>query len=254
MKHNRDAKGNLVKFPVDTSTATLGSLNANIIVDVSGGFGQVAFQLVGTSVATVQAMASIDGGSTWFNTQIYSDGAGMLLNNVASTASANGAGVYRVAAGGVSQVKLTVSAYTSGSFACTALRSVRDCPSNTPVSIGNLIPPSIQIANVVGNVVPVLQTSTPLSGNATYISGSLTGPADLSFTQLAVVVSTNQAGTIYVDAYDGANWFVVSQLAVAASVPGTLYCDWITTPMRVRYTNGAAAQGTFWLYTYSTIN
>lgn len=86
-------------------------------------------------------------------------------------------------------------------------------------------------------------TTTPLGSNATYTS---VGREALDFDSIVGTVYADQAGTIYIEqSPDGTNWDVSTSYNISAS-NGNGFTESIVAPYwRVKYTNGAAAQGTF---------
>jgi hypothetical protein len=100
----------------DTTTATtaLGALNASVQIAMSG-LSSVGFQLaVGTLIGTIQAQCSLDGGTTWQNVSFYNPSTSSLQTSI-TFGSANSLQILSVLpVGGSSHVRVTVTAYTSG--------------------------------------------------------------------------------------------------------------------------------------------
>jgi len=93
----------------------------------------------------------------------------------------------------------------------------------------------------------IASTSTPLGGNATYTSPVFPTAA---FSYLSGSVFADQAGTIYIEqSGDGTHWDLSTNYAVSAS-DGSGFKEEVILPWgRIRFVNGAAAQGTFRLFT-----
>lgn len=89
-------------------------------------------------------------------------------------------------------------------------------------------------------------TTTPLGANATYTTGTLvTDRAD----QITGTVFSNQGGTLFIDqSADGTNWDVSRQIVVVANTGQGFKEDLYGGYVRLRYTNGGTAQGTFRLH------
>jgi hypothetical protein len=93
-------------------------------------------------------------------------------------------------------------------------------------------------------------TAEPLGANATYTSGTLvTDRAD----NISGSVFADQTGTIFIEqSHDGQNWDISTEYPISAS-DGKGFSEALYAPyVRIRYVNGAAAQGAFRLYTRFT--
>jgi hypothetical protein len=120
-----DGSGNAISSTVDSATSSrnldvirpdimvsgsLGALNATV-TGVQQNIGSAVFVASGTWVGTIVAEGSADSGVTWTLLSIASVPGGAL-----STAGITTNGQYRIAVlGGYNQVRLRMSAYTSGS-------------------------------------------------------------------------------------------------------------------------------------------
>ena len=105
------------------ASGTLNALNAAIVLPITG-YSSIAFQLnPGTLTATIVAEASVDGGVTYTSSLFNDPISGTVFNGVTATNPnvliIEGIKVF----GGVSHVRVRVSAYTSGS-ATSSLRAV----------------------------------------------------------------------------------------------------------------------------------
>lgn len=100
----------------DTITATiaLGALNATVSISMAG-LASVGFQiLAGTLIGTITPQCSIDGGTTWASASFYDSSNSTIVNSV-TFASANTQKILSVLpVGGSSNVRVIVTAYTSG--------------------------------------------------------------------------------------------------------------------------------------------
>lgn len=86
-------------------------------------------------------------------------------------------------------------------------------------------------------------TATALGAGATYTG---TAGACNKFTYLKGTCKTDQAGTLYIEqAGDGANYDNVDTIAIAAGVGVGYKVAVVGQRIRVRFTNGAVAQGYF---------
>lgn len=91
-----------------------------------------------------------------------------------------------------------------------------------------------------------LSSNQSLGANATWTSGTkLTDRAD----SIVGSVFADQAGTLYVDqSFDNTNWDISESTAVAAGAGTKFKHDLIAPHIRLRYVNGATAQGAFRLH------
>lgn len=96
------------------------------------------------------------------------------------------------------------------------------------------------------------ETSTQLAANATYdgaANGKVhdiadSGAADSSVSSFGIFVSSDQAGTAYIDSsFNGALWRVQGSVVVSAGVPADLSVPIRQRYYRVRYVNGGTATG-----------
>lgn len=100
----------------DTTVAStaLNALNASVTIAMAG-LSSVGFQLAaGTFIGTIQPQSSIDGGTTWVNSSFFDSSNSAVIQNVVF-GSSNTLKIYSILPlGGASHVRVTVSAYTSG--------------------------------------------------------------------------------------------------------------------------------------------
>lgn len=89
----------------------------NAVAIATDTLGSVDFALDGTQVgATVIFESTSDGGTTWIPTKAYQKGG----TGIAGSTTATTTGVYNVTTGGAQQVRVRLTAITSGSFSVTA--------------------------------------------------------------------------------------------------------------------------------------
>ena len=99
------------------------------------------------------------------------------------------------------------------------------------VALGNTV------ANLVG--LAVYTGATTISGAYTHVTGACLA---------------NQAGTFYVDgSYDATNWDGQITTAYVANDPMAFKVPLVLPYFRIRFVNGAAAQGSFALYWYGAV-
>lgn len=98
-----------------SATTTLNALNSTVSLILSG-LSSIGFQLnAGTLIGTLQAQASVDGGTNWTNVPFYDPSNSAILPNLIFTSNNPLKIVSIVPIGGSSHVRVIVSSYTSGS-------------------------------------------------------------------------------------------------------------------------------------------
>lgn len=126
------------------ATGTLNALNAAATV-ATADKTSVGFRLTaGTLIGTIVPEISLDGGTTWSSTFFDDPGAGSKESSI--TFATNNGTIQRtiVLSGGVSNVRVRVSAFTSG----TAAANIRATKTNDPTllftgSAGGILPPTV---------------------------------------------------------------------------------------------------------------
>lgn len=97
-----------------TNTTALGALNATVSVAMSG-LASAGFQvLAGTLVGTLVAEASLDGGTTWTSVYFYDPANSTVVGSIVFSSSNTTKILSILPIGGASDVRVRVSAYTSG--------------------------------------------------------------------------------------------------------------------------------------------
>jgi len=92
-------------------------------------------------------------------------------------------------------------------------------------------------------------TTTPLAANATFTSTTQSGGG---FARITGTVLADQAGTLNIDqSPDGTNWDVTSSFSIAANTGQGFSVEIVAPNWRLRYVNGATAQTTFRLYSWT---
>jgi hypothetical protein len=91
-----------------------------------------------------------------------------------------------------------------------------------------------------------VHSTTPLGSGATFTGASLNLGGNHSFNRHRGMVYADQSGTLYLEqSRDGTNWRVTAQASVTAGQVAEIEDLIISQYQRVRYVNGATAQGTF---------
>ena len=133
-----------VQVPNTTATATMGSLNAATTIAMAGVAGAGMVLAAGTLIGTIVAEISMDGGTTWISAYFRDPTTGQKVTSIVF-ASANTVTTRAiVCAGGVSNVRVRVSAYTSGTASCSVsggiIATVHDLFAGTA---GVAVPPTV---------------------------------------------------------------------------------------------------------------
>lgn len=209
-----------------TSTTALGSLNASVSIAMAG-LSSAGFQLnAGTLIGTIQAQSSVDGGTTWTNSQFYDNTNSAILPSV-TFSSANIQKIYSILPlGGASNVRVTVSAYTSGS-ATGLLRASSVSASAGTVSVAAYGTVTLTYPNTIANNAVLVLAANPnrkyvmISSPNTSITCQLGTSAALSSTT-GFTIST---GTFYElkgdNLYTGAIYCIAATIKALSVTEGT---------------------------------
>ena len=101
-----------------------------------------------------------------------------------------------------------------------------------------------------GKILNFLETTTALGASATYTGNTLNLGSNPYYSKVRFLVFADQAGTLYLDqSRDGSTWRTTNAQAVSANTSYTLEYNISAQYIRVRYVNGATAQGSFELQT-----
>jgi hypothetical protein len=171
-----------------TATGALGSLNAAVSLAMAGAY-YAGFQLAaGTLIGTIIAQCSIDGGVTWNTTSIDLTATGQKVSSVVFASSNTATAAHIVGLGGTTHVRVTVSAYTSGTANITITGSMMDDPTLVPTGPnGTAVPPtSFSIAGSDGTLLRNLLTDT--TGRALVYSSDNTVTGTLASTTQTTAV------------------------------------------------------------------
>lgn len=185
---NLDATGNLKVAGTftpgavsdSTSLATLGALNASVALAIAGYYG-VGFNIPSGLVGSIQAFVSYDGGTSYPKQVLFYDPS----TSAYSATLTNPAGAYGITiSGGVSHVKVIVSAYTSGAPVGTlratygttpaiGSTNVANFPANQAVTVSNTIATTSSVAN--DNFAQALATTSGATATVINIASSVAG-------------------------------------------------------------------------------
>lgn len=236
-----DGNRNLRVAHVDlTGGGSLAALNA-ALAQATPGRGDVGVQITGTFAATLAFEGTVDG-TTWFAITAVPPGTGAA--GVTSTAAV---GAWRLISGGLAQVRVRVSAYTSGTVVVTVVAS----------AASSFVRAEQGAPNSVDNAWPVTGGSVTSAGNSTAAAlgagGTFVGTGEDISLYSGVTVNTvgtadQVPGTLFLEfGPDGASWPVSIPIAVtnlSQTVPfGPLVP--VRRFFRIRYVNGATGQTTF---------
>ena len=148
------------------ATGNLNALNAVVMTSVAGR-NSVGFRLAaGTLIGTIVPEASIDGGTTWTPTY-FDQTTGVKVSSITFSSANTVLSSTIVGVGGSSNIRVRVSAFTSGTAAAVIRTSMITDPSLTHAGpVGSATPPTvIQSGGAVSSITPTYTTATvnPLS-------------------------------------------------------------------------------------------
>jgi len=169
-----ESTGRLIEAPLlDTvgTTAALNALNATASI-VAQGLPGVGVQIAaGTLIGTVIPEISLDGGTTWVATFFYDP----TTSNIAASvvfASANGATTKAIlTVGGTSNVRVRVSAYTSGSANATLRATVQASPFPSINTTSGLPTSDVHVIDSNGVSITTLDGNSPVGTGGLMIEG-----------------------------------------------------------------------------------
>jgi hypothetical protein len=172
-----------------TATGNLNALNAAVSV-AQAGEHSVGFQLAaGTLVGTIVPELSFDGGTTWVGTFFDDPTTGAKSASIVFASNNTATASSIIGAGGVSNVRVRVSAFTSGTAVITVKATQIDDPSTLFDGVaGGALPPTVaQVGGSDGTNLRALRTAAdgtlrvdptgvttqPVSGTVT-VNGTVT--------------------------------------------------------------------------------
>lgn len=145
-----------------TATGSLGALNAAVPIVLQGTNG-VAMQLVaGTLVGTIVPEISYDGTTTWNPTFFDDPATGNKVSSIVFASNNTATARVLVSADGASNMRVRVSAYTSGTATCNLRGSSQTEPSVLfSGTAGGVLPPTVvQIGGTDGSNLRTVSTDT----------------------------------------------------------------------------------------------
>ena len=133
-----------ISTPDTTATGALNALNATVPIALAGTSG-VAMQLVaGTLVGTIVPEISFDGATTWVATFFDDPSTGNKVSSIVFAANNTATTRVLVSADGASNMRVRVSAFTSGTATCNLRGSSQNEPSVLfSGTAGGVLPPTI---------------------------------------------------------------------------------------------------------------
>lgn len=185
--------------PADLSTTgALAALNAAATLTGLSGASSAVLQVLGTYVGTVVLQTSPDGGTTWVTQVLRSEATTPAIET--SVLASAAVGSWKAAIAGASQVRVLMSAYTSGTANVT-LRASTAAPSTVGLNqTVNLT--TINGTAIIGQTTPGGATgSTPVVGissstNQIVINGQSATAATLSALGGGIIVESGGSGTV----------------------------------------------------------
>jgi fibronectin-binding autotransporter adhesin len=245
---NLRVSGNFTNNPADTvgSTVALGALNNAASVAMAGQQGVGFFLAAGTLIGNITPELSYDGGTTWIASQFYDPANQQFASLIAVSGSALEKSI--VTSGGVSNARVRVSIYTSGTANCT-LRATSDAGNQIPAVVSvaqngawsvtanagtNLNTSALALDTSVNGII-VAQNSTTSGQVGPLMQGAVTTAAPSYTTAKTSPLSLDTNGNLRVNAVTGS-------VSVTGTVPVTQSGTWTVQP-------GNTANTTPWLAT-----
>lgn len=199
-------------FPMGTpnfsATGALAAVN-NAVVVATDGLGSIDFALDGAPVgASVIFESTSDGGTTWIPTKAYQKGGAGTAGGTTATA----AGVYNVTTGGAQQVRVRLTAITSGSFTVTA--NGTGTAAHVGVKNGNAADLNVTAvaAGSVGSDLSANKPALPAVGQPFAAAGPYA-----SYVLIATVPASPSRNNVDIENISGAQIAVVRDDGTAAS-------------------------------------
>lgn len=113
-------------------------------------------------------------------------------------------------------------------------------PSAQSVSISGT--PTVALGNITNQT--YAETTTALGSNATFTGSSRSAGSTTAYTRFIARALADQSGTFYIEySPNNSTWYTHSSVAVTANTVAELACNVVTQYHRVRFVNGATAQG-----------
>ena len=202
-----------------TATGALGALNANVSIVLAGTAGAGMQLSAGTLIGTIVPEISLDGGTTWVTGYFLDPITGVAASSIVF-ASSNGATTKtNISTGGASNVRIRVSAYTSGTANCSLRATTADTSSKAILgtdgtvlrtvlldSLGRIITAPAGAASssagfVLGTVVTTATTLTALRAS-TYNEQSVNAQRSISSANAADAAAGTGARQVVITYYD----------------------------------------------------
>lgn len=241
--------GNVFVDDVADGLTLQGTVNsaATIVSSSLAGFGGGSFHVIAGGTGCTISYEQSNDGTTWSAMPV------IAANSAISTptTSTSGGGMYAFASS-AAQVRARVSTYGSGSV--TVVMSLKRRPLNvmgTSISGGSASIGNVAVTGTVNTNLGYTDSTAALAASATF-TGTGRASSAAQYGYFNATAFADVAGTLFIDQSldTGATYQPIASGAVAANGAQLLSVRLTgafaaATLYRVRYVNGAAAQGTF---------
>lgn len=228
---------------------TNGSVAAAAVVVTAGtsGFNGGSFHVTSAGTTCTITYEQSNDNATWVALPVIS----LAAANATPVLTTTTAGIYGFATS-AAFVRARVSAYTSGTVAVT-LAQKRHGPQVAGLSLagGTSALGSVSVTGSTNTGTGFTDSTTALAGSATFTGTGRVTTTSSQYAYFHAVAYADQAGTLFIDQSldSGTTYQPVASQAVTAAAPAQLTAKLAgafaaTTLYRVRYVNGATAQGT----------
>lgn len=153
---------------------TLNALNAAVSVSLAGNNSAGTQIDAGTLIGTIVPELSFDGGTTWVSTFFDDPSTGSKSSNIVYSSANTVTSRTIITGGGASNVRIRVSAYTSGATTCDVRSSTTNDPSVLYSSAPNsIIPPTIAMSGGAVTATPPTYNNNTINALSLTTAGSL---------------------------------------------------------------------------------
>lgn len=260
-------------LPVLTNTGTIGSISDGATLAIPTGYKTAeAWLTTGNLSASVVIFFSFDGGSTYpaQGTAKRLDTASVANGLVITGTNVVGKAIRATIPVGATHARVGVSSYTSGSSdAVIALMGAAHTIQVTADAV--LGASTAKVGFIAASGIPIIETSTPLSGAGTFsgavrdtwavASGSTFNSSASYHKTFAAAAGSDVAGTLYIvgNNDNGVQFYPVasaaaSQFGLGGNYSAAIKVDCAYRYMKAYYVNGAGAQARFTLSAVSLAN
>lgn len=251
---NADGRIKVASMPAQYTlvTANIGSSGVSFPIDVTDASNLMIHCKPAPSVAGHNATfeGSLDSTNgtdgTWFGVQAARSNANTVESATGTLAAAPAYG-WELSVNALKWFRVRATAHTSGTMTWMIMPGSYATEPIPVIQTHGISGTVITTANV-GSCSPAAyaDSTTNLAASATYTGTSRDSGATPAYQVFVARAFADQAGTLYIDdSTDNTTWRAVASVAVTAGECKSLEARVLARYNRVRFVNGAAAQGAF---------